>query len=198
MKNLIIFLFIGVLLSLEAHSSSFIPKNFQAKFKKTVKSLVRSTTTEGTLSYHYPGRIKFVTDRTTVVSNGKKVWYYRPPHVKGEKGTLDISSAGRIKASGMFDALNSKKSKRYTRTVEGNLLTFTFKKKAAEEYGIKKIEFTDKNKKFKTLSSCQKMVIYYGKNKVETYELSEFDKKVKFHSSEFSFVVPDNTNIRKR
>jgi outer membrane lipoprotein-sorting protein len=196
MAKLIVLIFSIVFL--EAQAGNFIPSSFTANFKKTVASAVRASTSKGKLAYQYPGKIKFVTESTTVVSNGNKFWYYRPPNVKTEKGNLKITSSSRIKASGMFDALNSKNSKEFKKVKKGDNLTYILNKKAINKYGIRKLEFIDKSKKFTSISKCQKMIVHMINKKIETYELSDFKNKVKFKSSEFQFAAPENTDIQER
>ncbi len=196
MKNLILLIFISVLLSLEARSG-FIPENFKADFKKTVESGVRVKSSEGTLSYSYPGKIKFIMKQSSIISDGKKLWYYIPPRIEGEKGELTISSANRISASGMFDAINSNKSTDFKKQIINENLIYELSKKAVEKYGIKKITFVDKNKKFTSLNDCQQMIIITVNDKKETYELSSFDLKIKFKADDFTFSAPPKTNIKK-
>jgi len=197
MKIIRSIIILSVLLSLNVYSG-FVPKSFQANFKKTVVGLIRASVSTGTLSYKYPGNIKFKTKSTLIVSNGRKIWYYRPPMIETEKGNLEISSSGRIKAAGMFDALNAKNSSEFKKEQKGDHLLFTLNQKAIDKYGIKKIEFIDASKKFQTLSDCQKMIIYTVNDKIETYELSLFKKNVKFSKKDFQFIPPINTYIKKR
>jgi outer membrane lipoprotein-sorting protein len=196
MAKLLVLIF--SIIVLEAQAGKFIPSSFTANFKKTVNGLIRPTVTNGTLSYKYPGKIKFKTKGTILISNGRKVWYYRPPSIKTEKGNLKISSSGRIKASGMFDALNSKNSNEFKKIKKGEKLTYILLKKAVDKYGLKKLEFIDKSKHFNSILNCQKMIIHTVNDKIETYELSKFKDKVKFKASEFQFVAPAQTNIQER
>ena len=70
MTKLLVLIF--ALIVLDAQAANFIPSSFTANFKKTIKSLFGPKVTNGSLSYKYPGKIKFKTKRTTVISNGKK------------------------------------------------------------------------------------------------------------------------------
>jgi outer membrane lipoprotein carrier protein len=195
MKKVLTILFFYALLAFEARSE-YIPKSFKAEFKKVVQSLVRETKTEGSLFYQYPGKIKFITKGSTIVSNGKKVWYYRPARVESEKGEVRVSSVSKIPAAGMFDALNAKTSSEYKKIKKDDRLTYELNKKAIDKYGLKKIEFVDKSKNFKSIIDAQKMIVHTVNNKIETYELSTIDSNAKFMKSDFNFVIPANTNIK--
>lgn len=86
-------------------------QTLSAKFEQFEKSMTLGTTkvSKGTILIQRPTKFRWETtqpETSTLVSDGKKVWYYLPPFRKGEKAQLTIRQTANVQSKLAMDILS--------------------------------------------------------------------------------------------
>lgn len=202
--------------------ANFIPNSFRIDFTQSYKSVTgKEKTGEGYLEYKYPGQLllKEFNNNTIYVSNQKQSWYYTPPMVKGEKGSVQVG-ASQVVVSKLFDALNYglkdnplyKVNKKSSTEIE-----LIFEDAAAKDLNLKSVTLFIKGaatsgapKKFngpktapevkalETFDQIESMSMVYLKDaKVVVLKFNKVNDKMDFSKDHFIFNVPPKTEIIK-
>ena len=182
----------------------FIPRKFSTKFKQEIISSLtgKKRTSDGTIDYMYPGKIKFTVQEadgtsSVFVSNNKKSWYYTPPFIEGEPGDVVVQSAKRVKYYQFFDilvkGLNS--NKLYDVATKSDHHELTFKPISRKQFKLKNVRLYFRDDKKKTLSNVSKIILVKENNKEVNLYFDQFNLKKDFQKSFFDFKIPKNTKI---
>ncbi|MBF0207197.1 MAG: outer membrane lipoprotein carrier protein LolA [Oligoflexia bacterium] len=196
---------------LSSSNKKFLPDTFQAKFEQSFTSIInnKTRTGNGTLSYQYPGHLRFEvtspnTEKSIFISNPDNSWYYTPPFDEDEKGEVLVQKSNKMFIVNFFDALKGGlvDNTHYTvSTVSGNIPIYhiTFRPKTARKIGIKSanISFDGKveNKSDATFSKIKSIEITYQDDKKVLLLLSELKEDTVFASNHFEFKIPPNTKV---
>lgn len=184
--------------------AGFLPQSFKAKYEEVHKHSLsgKITKTYGELNYQYPKRIKLISgtgsDQTTFVSNKVKSWYYTPPFLKGEKGTVRIEKANQVILSGLFDILKQglKNNSDYRVRKKSKMkYVLEFNNKVQKEIGIVKALMVFKKSKSIRLTDIRNLLVFYKDSKRVEFLFNEITAVSKFPRNHFSFQIPENTNI---
>ncbi len=196
-------LFIYILIIIN-NAFAFTPTSFRVDFNQDFVSITgKVKSSKGSIEYLFPSniRIKEYKDNSEFVSNAKNSWYYVPPFIKSEKGTVQINQAGAMVLGKLFDSLRPGLKDTDFFTVKKNkddiTLNFTVKGKQEWKVDSAKMTFSSKISDTLTMKELQKLeVVYVDKKKVN---LSFFNhmSDVKFPKDYFVFIVPKNTQIMK-
>ena len=198
-NSLLTFLFCTLPLHLNA-GENFLPQNFHVQILQEYESALpggAKRTSEGSISYQYPGNIRFeidAPDQIILVSNGKKTWYYTAAAFEGEPGELHISPAQNTGLSSFFDALKHglQDNLSYTVQLTSKQASLSFVEKMAEEIDIKKalIKFKNKNKSFQDISRVE---LTYLDGHQTAFEFKNIKTSKTFKADTFKFEAPQNT-----
>ena len=182
-------------------ASGFVPNSFKANFKEErVKVLTQKKVySYGTIEYKYPSQLRFEEEKpnkTILVINPNKTWYYNPPFLDGEKGELQITSTKKNSLGKVFDLLKGglETNKNYTVEKKNNYYEIQFNKKNQKDIGVIKINLHFNGKMI--FGNLNKIKIFYGK-KIKTYYFEEIKEGIHLVKNRFNFSVPANTNVNK-
>jgi outer membrane lipoprotein-sorting protein len=189
--------------AVKVESPHFTPDSFRADFNQEFKSITgKLKSSKGSIEYSFPSkiRIKEFKDNSEFVSNEKNSWYYVPPFIKTEKGTVQVDQAGSMVLGKIFDSLKP-----------GLRDTDFFKVKNTKDVKVMELEFTAKGKQDwklekallhfsnpeHTIQNFQKFEITYTDKKNVVLTFFNIMTNVKFPADYFIFKIPANTKILK-
>lgn len=192
------------LFSFGAQASTFVPSQFQIKFVQSFKSVVSGKVkkSKGQIDYRYPGSIRFkeFKSNTEFVSNPRTSWYYSPPFIKGEKGTVQVNSGKRFVIGRLFDALKNglKSNAQYrVKSLKKSVYELTFLGKTADELNLKKAFVYFSGKSLNSLKGVGKMKLMYQDGKKVDFLFETFKDDISFSEAHFVFSIPKNTKVAK-
>lgn len=198
------FFFIIVLTSYSLlMAKEFTPEAFRVDFNQEFTSITgKAKSSKGSIEYQFPSRIRIkeYKDNSEFISNEKNSWYYVPPFIKSEKGTVQVNQAGSMVLGKIFDSLRpglketdffKVKPAKSKLEVE---LEFTTKGKQDWKIEFAKLIFSAEDQSIKNLLKFE--ITYTDKKKVN---LSFFNIQidVKFPKDYFIFTIPKNTQVLK-
>ncbi len=195
---LLIFLFFAA--SQISHSAQFLPSAFQVKFEQSYQSVTGATKkSEGLLDYQFPGkiRIKEFKNNTIYISNGKKTWYYTPPIIETEKGSVQVSSTKPV-MSKLFDTLQRglKTNEVFqVKNLTPDQTQLEFNQSASKEFNLTKVSIHWKGATIRTLEKVRSLDLNYLDGKKVTLSFTEIKKEMKYSQKHFEFNIPKNTQI---
>ncbi|MCY4524112.1 MAG: outer membrane lipoprotein carrier protein LolA [Halobacteriovoraceae bacterium] len=178
---------------------AFIPNSFSAKFEQVYKSSLtgKDKRSSGRIDYKYPKNVKLEIkkpEQTIFVSNSQKSWYYSPPFIEGEAGSLTIKKRQEGPAR-LFDILKKglKSNKSYKVKKIKNRFQITFSPKIVKKMDIAHafLTFSGSNNfiQLKTVS------IEYVNRPTVTLHFSEIKQNITFDNQYFQFFPPPNTRL---
>lgn len=186
-------------------SEKFSSDTFRVDFNQEFKSITgKAKSSKGSVEYSFPSkiRVKEFKDNSEFISNGKSSWYYVPPFMKGEKGTVQINQSGSMILGKLFDSFRDglKSSGFYVVKINKLEATLEFTKSGKEELKLSsavlkfKESKTDKTLKMKNI---EKMVLTYLDKKQVELVFFNYSEDIKYPTGYFEFKVPENTKIVK-
>jgi outer membrane lipoprotein-sorting protein len=185
-------------------TQEFTPASFRLDFNQDFVSITgKVKSSKGSIEYLYPSsiRIKEFKDNSEFISNAKNSWYYVPPFIKGEKGTVQINQAGSMVLGKLFDSLRpGLKDTDYFKVKKNKddiSLVFTDKGKTEWKVEIAKMLFAVKTLEVVNMKDLQKLEITYTDKKKVNLSFFNYSANIKFPNDYFVFIVPANTQIMK-
>jgi outer membrane lipoprotein carrier protein len=182
-------------------ATEFMPKSFQLEFEQVFKSLLsgQEKKSKGQLLYLYPSQIKLEigekSDRTVLVANTEKMWFYRSP-LPGDKGELVERMVAKTGLVRFFDVLKKGLITNPLYSVEkvGERFLLKFATNVSRETELKSAILTFKNKAnlFSNLDSID--LEYVSGKKVKMVALS-MKSNLNLGAQDFTFTPPENTKI---
>lgn len=201
-KRFSVFVFLFLILSVEA--ADFLPKSFSFNFEQkfTSKLSKKEKISTGTLDYLYPGYVKFEIhspDKVIFVSNKEKTWYYTAPFIEGEEGELTIRPTDQKMVLGkFFDALEKglidNEVYSVSKVKEGNKLLFA--PKSQKELGIKEAILSMDNSKSE-FKYVKDVLIHYTDDRKTYFAIKELKIDLGLNKDHFIFHAPPKTKISK-
>ncbi len=192
------------LLLIASNVFAFTPPSFRIDFNQDFVSITgKVKSSKGSIEYLFPSsiRIKEYKDNSEFVSNAKNSWYYVPPFIKGEKGTVQINQAGAMVLGKLFDSLRPglKDTDYFVVKKNKDDVTLNFTEKGKQEWKVEtaKMLFNAKISDTLTMKELQKLEIVYVDKKKVNLSFFNYMADVKFPKDYFIFVVPKNTQIMK-
>lgn len=164
------------------------------KFTQKQENLTLGSVKEsfGTIQIQRPSQYRWETlgpEKSTLVSNGKKIWFYTPAFHEGEKGQLMIKNSAEVQSklaidllSGQIDLKKSFKTKRL-----GNALYELVP--VIHTGNISKIQLSIE----KSTKLVYKIALFTTTNNKTELDLTEIKLGTGIKKSEFEFTVPPNT-----
>lgn len=186
-------------------AEKFSSDSFRIDFTQEFKSITgKAKSSKGSVEYFFPSRIrvKEYKDNSEFISNGSKSWYYIPPFIKGEKGTVQINQTGSMVLGKLFDFFHEglKSNDYYEIKIDKLSVEISFSKKGSDELKLEKAKLNfrdikeDKDLKLKNLEKME--LVYLDKKQVEILFFN-FSDDLKFPAGYFEFKIPENTKIVK-
>ncbi len=181
----------------------FTPESFRVDFNQEFSSITgKVKSSKGSIEYSFPSkiRIKEYKDNSEFISNERNSWYYVPPFIKGEKGTVQVDQAGSMVLGKIFDSLRPGLKEtdffkvKMTKDKLNINLEFTNKGKQDWKLEIAVLVFSQENY---NILNLQKFEITYTDKKKVTLSFFNMTKDVKFPKDYFIFTIPKNTQILK-
>lgn len=184
-------------------AKDFLPTSFHSQFTQEYTSKVsgKKITTEGALTYLYPGHIKLdikTPDPVLYVANPKKSWYYTPPFAKGEPGEVKVSENPDNILNRFFDVLkHGLKDNASYKVAKGKTggHVLSFAPKAQKELGLKEAVLFFSDEKNNNFSSLSRLKIKDSEDQVKDFNLTSLDAGAKVSKDSFEFTVPENTRV---
>lgn len=179
----------------------FTPKAFRLDFNQEFMSITgKVKSSKGSLEYLFPSniRIKEYKDNSEFVSNEKNSWYYVPPFVKGEKGTVQINQAGSMVLGKLFDSLRPglKDTEFFKSKVLNEVATLDFTAKGKQDWKVEAAKLFFKEKTLNpVMKELNKIEITYTDKKKVTLTFFNYMSDVKYPPDYFVFQVPKNTQV---
>ena len=179
----------------------FTPNSFRVDFNQDFLSVTgKVKSSKGSLEYLFPGnlRLKEFKDNTEFVSNQKSSWYYVPPFIKGEKGTVQINQSGSMVLGKVFDSLrpglvDTEYFKIKKNTLDAKL---DFTDKGKTEWKLENaVLYFSKNDSGLTMNYLQKLELTYTDKKKVTLTFFNYTGDVQFPKDYFIFQIPEKTQI---
>lgn len=185
-------------------AKEFTPSSFRVDFNQEFVSITgKVKSSKGSIEYKFSSniRIKEYKDNSEFVSNANNSWYYVPPFIKSEKGTVQINQAGAMVLGKLFDSLRPGLQETEYFKVKKNkddiTLNFTEKGKADWKVENAKMMFNAKVSDELNMKELQRLEITYIDKKKVTLSFFNYSADVKFPKDYFVFIVPKNTQIMK-
>ena len=197
MKRIIFF---SLLISLQVQAKAFLPKTFQVKFVKELKSILKKKKySEGTLSYQYPSKIRIEQHRpfkTLYVSNGKKAWLYSAPFDPSEKGEVTVLDSRKVPIARVLDSLRGelKSNRIYDVSRKGRILTLNFGPKSQKQYQVKSVVIEMAHPQAKDFKQVKSLTVKTP-NATEKYQLVEINSSVPLAPDLFHFEVTKRMKV---
>jgi outer membrane lipoprotein-sorting protein len=204
--KLVLFFFL-VLTFFPAYSGTeFAFNSFKADFEQTVVSSLtgKEVKTLGKIAYAWPGQVRAEitepsTDRSLLVGNSKKTWFYTPPAVKGEKGQVQVDHSGKMVLNEFLDILSRNgfsSNQVYTCTKKDNGQELNFPPVAAKKYGLTKAFLVSEEIDGK-ITGIKTLVLYFAEKQKQplTFKFSNFVANAPLTKTDFTFNIPPGTEI---
>ena len=191
--------FLYVCLSHVQDVVAFLPNTFSAEFEQVYKSSLsgKEKRSRGKIDYQYPKAVRLEmkgVEKTIYVSNIRKSWYYSPPFIEGEAGSLTIKD-WKSGPADFFDLLKKglKSNISYKVKREEKKYKIIFSPKIVRKTDIfnATLDFSGASEfsKLKTVS------INYKNRPAVTLHLSKIKENIRFGKGYFQFTPPPNTRI---
>ncbi len=180
--------------------------SFKADFEQIVVSSLsgKEVKTLGRIAYAWQGQVRAEiiapeADRSTLVGNSKKTWFYTPPAIKGEKGQVQLDHSGKMVLSEFLDVLNRNgfsSNKTYTCVKKDNGQELSFPSDAAKKYGITKAFLVPEEVDGK-MTGIKTLVLYFTEKQKQplTFKFSNFVANAPLTKTDFTFNIPPGTEI---
>ena len=191
-KMLAVFLII-----LDSHAG-FLPQSFTARLEQSYKSSLtgKIKRIHGTLDYKYPKKMRLKMEspeNTLFVRNAQKSWYYTPPFIEGEQGSLTVKKSDGPER--IFDLLNHglSSNKFYSVKKKKNRYELTFSKEMAKKTDMINVHLDfSKANGFTDLKSIS---ITYKNRPEVIIQLLKVKTGISFDKNHFKFTPPKNTRV---
>lgn len=207
MKKALSWIYFFLMISMQSYAVKaleFTPAAFRVDFNQEFISITGKTrSSKGSIEYLFPGhiRIKEYKDNSELVSNGKSSWYYIPPFIKSEKGTVQINQAGAMILGNLFDSLRAGLKDTEYFLVKKNkkevILSFTTKGKSEWKVDQAVLVFKATKSEELFMLDLQTIKLTYIDKKVVSLSFFNFMSDVKYPKDYFIFQIPKNTQVVK-
>lgn len=188
-----------------ANAKNFVPTSFAANYEESLLSVTGKVKKSfGKVDYKFPGHLRFeVTspNRSLVVVNPKKTWFYQPAFIEGEKDQVTIQRSANLPLIKFLDSVQNgiENSKIFTTHYEKNNLTLTFSASAQKEMGFEEVilQANGPAKDIKELKGFKNITLkHINKNKTNI-KLIDLKENVSFPAGHFEFKPSSNTKVIK-
>lgn len=154
-----------------ANTAPFMPQSFSVQFEQSFKKVTGTLeTTQGEIYYRSKGNLllkEFKQEKLNAlfVANPKTSWYYLPPIIKGEQGSVQENTSGNIVIAKLFDSLSQGPQDNHLYQLKKhekpNHLRFLFSKAGQEELKVAEvvIEFALKDILIPSLTEKEKGLV---------------------------------------
>lgn len=201
MKTLLLLVF----LSVTARANDFLPNSFSADYEQSFLSSVNGKTKKsfGRVDYKFPKHIRFEAvspDPSTFVANPRTSWFYTPPFIEGEEGTVVIQRSEDLVYTKFFDSLKNgaQSNKAYTVKFEKTNLILKFSPALQKDLQMDQVILTTKSglaAEAKSLGQFKSLELFHSNGKRVTLKLLSFKVNPTLAADHFEFKIPAKTKV---
>lgn len=201
MKTLLLSMF----LMASASANDFLPNSFSADYEQSFLSSVNGKTKKsfGRVDYKFPKHIRFEAvspDPSTFVANPRTSWFYTPPFIEGEEGTVVIQRSEDLVYTKFFDSLKNgaQSNKAYAVKFEKTNLVLKFSPALQKDLQMDQVILTTKSglaAEAKSLGQFKSLELFHSNGKRVTLKLLSFKVNPALAADHFEFKIPAKTKV---